>query len=66
VVKNLCNQFLNHKQELVDVGEWSPRTWTEYRETWDQFVATFGKQRLVTDLAADDFVRLRCAAPVLN
>src|SRR5262245_61481321 len=27
-VKELCNHFLNVKQQRVDVGELSPRTWT--------------------------------------
>src|SRR5712691_5602567 len=31
----LANHFLNQKQTLVDVGELSPRTWTDYKEACD-------------------------------
>jgi integrase len=58
-VKDLCNQFLNLKQQLVDSGELSPRTWTDYKDACDALVSAFGKQRLLSDLAADDFPSLR-------
>src|SRR5438477_5055952 len=29
-VKVLANKFLNHKHALVDAGELTPRTWSEY------------------------------------
>jgi integrase len=58
-VKDLANAFLNRKQALLDAGELSPRTWAEYKETCDLLVAAFGKHRLVTDLLADDFAKLR-------
>jgi hypothetical protein len=58
-VKDLCNQFLNLKQQRVGVGELSPRTWTDYKETCDEVIAAFGKQRLLADLAPDDFASLR-------
>ena len=32
-VKELCNRFLNAKQALVDVGELSPLTWSDYKRT---------------------------------
>jgi integrase len=58
-VKGLCNQFLNHKQAVLDAGELSPRTWAEYKETCVLLVGSFGKGRLVTDLGPDDFAALR-------
>jgi len=58
-VKDLVNRFLNQKQALVDVGELSPRTWTDYKEACDWLVSGFGKNRLVTDIAPDDFTALR-------
>lgn len=58
-VKDLCNQFLNLKQQLVDSGELSPRTWTDYKDACDALVGAVGKQRLLSDLAADDFTSLR-------
>jgi integrase len=58
-VKDVANAFLNHKQALLNTGELSPRTWGEYKGTADLLVSTFGKQRLVADLAPDDFATLR-------
>jgi integrase len=58
-VKDLCNQFLNRKQQLVDSGELSPRTWTDYKDACDEIIAAFGKQRLLADLAPADFASLR-------
>jgi integrase len=58
-VRDLCNAFLNQKQTLVDGGELSPRTWTDYKDACDQVIAAFGKIRSVTDLQPDDFTSLR-------
>jgi integrase len=58
-VKELANAFLNHKRDLRDAGELSPRTWKQYKETCDLLVKDFGKGRLVSDLGPDDFAALR-------
>jgi integrase len=58
-VKDVANAFLTAKQQLVDAGELSPRTWTDYKEATDQVVAAFGKTRLVSDLTPADFAALR-------
>jgi integrase len=58
-VKALANAFLNHKHDLLDAGELSPRTWAQYKETCDLLVKQLGKQRLVSDLGPDDFAALR-------
>jgi integrase len=58
-VHELVNRFLRQKEDLVDVGELSPRTWTDYKDACDQIVTGFGKQRLLDDLAPDDFSELR-------
>jgi integrase len=58
-VKDLANAFLNHKRDLLDAGELSPRTWAQYKETCDQLLKHLGKQRLVSDLGPDDFAALR-------
>jgi integrase len=58
-VKALANAFLNQKQQLVDAGELSPRSWQDYRDTCELLLGTFGKQRLVIDLAPEDFTGLR-------
>jgi integrase len=56
---DLCNAFLTAKQRKVASGELGTRMFSEYKETTDLLVATFGKTRLVDDLAADDFGGLR-------
>ncbi len=58
-VTELCNRFLNAKQALVDEGRLSPLTWGDYKTACDEVIAAFGKQRLVSDLRADDFAILR-------
>jgi integrase len=58
-VKDAANAFLNHKRDLVNSGELSPRTWAQYKETCDLVVKQMGKQRLVSDLGPDDFAALR-------
>ena len=58
-VKALANAYLNHKQERLDTGELSPRTWASYKEATDLLVSRFGKNRLVADLGLEDFAALR-------
>src|SRR5262249_22309186 len=58
-VKELANHFLNAKQALVDAGELSPRSWTDYKDACDLLVAQVGKTRLVADLDPTDFAALR-------
>jgi len=58
-VKGVVNAFLNHKTALLQSGELSPRTYAEYLATTDLLMARFGKGRLVSDLAPDDFAAMR-------
>src|SRR5262245_2687787 len=58
-VKELANRFLNAKQALVDAGELTSRSWSEYKEVTDLLVSQLGKTRLVIDLTPDDFAILR-------
>ncbi|MBI2823153.1 MAG: tyrosine-type recombinase/integrase [Planctomycetia bacterium] len=60
-MRDLCNRFLTAKQNLVDTGELSPRTWADYHATCERLLTAFGKSRLVVDLAGDDFERLRAS-----
>jgi integrase len=60
-VADLCNRFLTVKTHQRDAGEITPRMFDEYQATTDRLVASFGKTRLVDDLAADDFEALRDA-----
>src|SRR5262245_60427947 len=58
-VKELCNDFLNAKQDRVQNGELSHRTFQAYNEAAVEVVAAFGKSRLVSDLGPEDFAKLR-------
>src|SRR5438874_1927627 len=58
-VRDLVNRFLTAKKLLVDSGEITQRTFTEYHAACGCLADTFGLNRLVDDLAADDFERLR-------
>jgi integrase len=58
-LKTLCNQFLNAKQNRLDSGEISARTFAEYNQTTDRLIAKFGADRLVDELRAEDFEELR-------
>jgi integrase len=58
-VRDLAEDFLAHKQALVDSGELSPLTWGEYKCVCDIIVSRFGKARLVDDLGPEDFAALR-------
>jgi integrase len=68
-VAELCNRFLTAKQRKQEAGELGIRMFAEYKEITDLIVAAFGSTRLVDDLAADDFEKLRaemaeCWGPV--
>lgn len=58
-IKDLCNRFLTSKQNSLDAGEITNRTFKDYKSTTDRIVSLFDKNRLVDDLASDDFERLR-------
>jgi integrase len=58
-LKDLCNHFLTAKQRKLKAGEITAGTFSEYRSTTDLLIRKFGKERLVDDLAADDFGSLR-------
>ena len=48
-VVDLCNRFMTAKQQLLDTGELSPRTWRNYYDTCAGIVAHIGSKRwLVT------------------
>jgi integrase len=60
-VADLCNHFLTAKTAKLASREIGQRMFDEYREATDLLVSSFGKGRLVDDLAADDFQALRSA-----
>src|SRR5437763_16157259 len=47
VVKDVANQFLNAKQQAVDAGELSRKTWADYRSIMDMLVNGLGKTKPV-------------------
>lgn len=59
VVSDLCNRFLTAKEHLLNTREIVERTWQDYYTVCERIVRIFGKDRLVTDLAASDFAILR-------
>ena len=65
-VRELVNRFLTLKQAALDCGELVPRTFQDYHQTCGLIVSAFGRDRLVTDLAADDFEKLRAAVAKRN
>jgi integrase len=56
---DLCNAFLTAKLRQKQAGEIGPRMFDEYKAITDLLIGQFGKTRLVDDLVADDFERLR-------
>jgi integrase len=58
-VAGLCNHFLTAKQQQRDAGDITPRSFANYYATCKMVVESFGRKRLVDDLAADDFQALR-------
>ncbi len=58
-VRDLVNRFLSAKKNRLDTGELSARSFSDYYATCGRVVNCFGRNRLVVDLAADDFERLR-------
>jgi integrase len=58
-IRDLANAFLTHKQDLVNAEELCQRTFDEYFNTCDRLIRSFGRERPVDDLVADDFRRLR-------
>ena len=58
-VRDLCNRFLTLKGRLLDNREITQRTFAAYYSACEKIVAVFGRDRLLDDLATDDFERFR-------
>ena len=58
-VKDLVNRFLIAKKARVDAGELALGTFGDQYKTCKRVLSVFGGDRLVDDLAADDFEALR-------
>lgn len=57
----LCGKFLTTKKRMLDAGELSIRSYTDYAAVCKRLIKAFGKGRLVSDLRPDDFEKLRAA-----
>jgi len=60
-VRDLCNAFLTAKEQARDAGEITQRSFVDYLATAKILVDSFGGDRLVDDLAANDFQALRAS-----
>lgn len=58
-VKELCDEFLTAKENLVASGELAKRSWADYLATCTRVADAFGRGRVVSDLRQDDFEQLR-------
>lgn len=58
-IGELRGRFLTAKSRALDASEIVARTYREYRATADRLLAMFGEDRLVDDLASEDFELLR-------
>jgi integrase len=58
-MRDLANRYMTAKKLLLDAGEILERTWKEYYATCELLVKELGKERLVSDLASDDFEAMR-------
>jgi len=58
-IRDLCNRFLTNRQNKMEAGELSTVSFQDYYATCTRIVKAFGATRLVADLDAGDFERLR-------
>ncbi len=58
-VVSLVNQFLESKEKQKNTGELTERSFEDYDLICGKIIDVFGRNRVVTDLRADDFERLR-------
>lgn len=60
-VRELANRFMISKEALLGNGEIVQRTFDDYYVVCQRVVAVFSPNRLVVDLATEDFAQLRAA-----
>lgn len=58
-IRQLCNHFLETKEELMSSGELSPRTFRDYYNSCAMLIDQFGRDRTVESLRPDDFRAFR-------
>lgn len=57
----LCNRFCEAKERQADAGDITRRSFVDYHSSCATVMASLGKNRLVEDIASDDFESLRAA-----
>lgn len=60
-IGQLCNLFLDTKRRAVDSGEFSPRSWRDYRAAAKRIVEHFGREEPVQSLTPAHFGGFRSA-----
>jgi integrase len=60
-IRELVNAFLTAKEQARDAGDIRPVTFADYLTTGKTVATAFGPDRLVDDLASDDFQALRAS-----
>ncbi len=58
-LERLCNEFLHHRQQLVDSGELSLRTWKRYQAGCKTLLTVLGRSTPAASVRPEDFQRLR-------
>jgi len=58
-LEDLCDLFMERKEHLLDNGEIVQATFDDYHRSCTRVLTVFGKRRLVVDLLAEDFAKLR-------
>jgi len=58
-LRDLVNDFLRFKEEQVNEGELSPRTFRDYHKTCGRLISHFGRERIVDGLSPDDWGKYR-------
>ena len=58
-LRDLCNEFLGVKLEMLKTGEIVQQTYIRHKGTTDLIIGQFGRDALVEDLTVEDFAALR-------
>ncbi|WP_238388647.1 tyrosine-type recombinase/integrase [Roseimaritima ulvae] len=59
LVKDICNEWLAHKQAKLDAGEIAQDTWDEYHHTCELVTGSIDKHSEAATLLPSDFAKLR-------
>ncbi len=61
LLKDLCNEWVAHKQAKLDAGEIVRDTWVEYHHTCELVLGSIDKELEVSSILPSDFEKLRSA-----